>query len=79
MILVSAATQLRHSFGAGCGACPTSADSVSGLLPVSFLFYCAYRFYLFIRFLFILFMVLLCPCILGSPGGLCITDTRRDE
>ena len=39
MILVSAATRLRHGFGAGCGACPTSADSVSRLLPVSFLFY----------------------------------------
>ena len=38
MILVSAATRLRHGFGAGCGACPTSADSVSRLLPVSFLF-----------------------------------------
>ena len=34
---------------------------------------------MFIRFLFILFMILLCPCITGSPGGLCITDTRRDE
>ena len=34
MVLVSAATRLRHGFGAGCGACPTSADSVSGFLPV---------------------------------------------
>ena len=38
MVLVSAATRLRHGFGAGCGACPTSAVSVSGLLPVSLYF-----------------------------------------
>ena len=78
MVLVSAAGRLRHGFGAGCGSCPTSADSVSGLLP-AFSLLLAYRCYLFIRFLFILFMILLCPCIMGSPGGLCITDTRRDE
>ena len=69
MVLVSAATRLRHRFGAGCGACPTSAASVSGLLPVSFVFNFARIVFLFIRFLFILFMVLLCPCLLGSPGG----------
>ena len=45
--------------------------SLSSFISVSF--------YLFIRFLFILFMYLLCPCITGSPGGFCITDTRRDE
>ena len=50
-----------------------------GVTPCLFSLLLAYRFYLFIRFLFILFMILLCPCILGSPGGLCITDTRRDE
>ena len=78
MVLVSAAARLRHGFGASCGSCPTSADSV-GVTPCLFSLLLAYRFYLFIRFLFILFMILLCPCILSSPGGLCITDTRRDE
>ena len=55
MVLVSAGTRLRHGFGAGCGACPTSADSVSGLLPVSFVFYLRIVFtYLFAFCLFCL-------------------------
>ena len=46
-------------FGAGFGACPTCADSVLGVLPVLFVVFIRDQFYLFFRFLFLLFMFLL--------------------
>ena len=46
-------------FGAGCGACPTSADSLLGILPVFIVFsFICDRFYKLFCFLFILFMIL---------------------
>ena len=46
-------------FGPGCGACPTCADSVLGILPVLLFYFICERFYLLFRFLFILFIFLL--------------------
>ena len=74
MVLVSAATRLHHGFGAGCGACPTSADSVSGLLPVSFLFYL--RIVLSIYPLFVYFVYgLIVSLHIGFPWGGCALRT----
>ena len=70
MVLVSAATRLRHGFGAGCGACPTSADSVSGLLPVSFIYLCAYRLSLYPLFVYFLYGLIVSLHI-GFPWGVC--------
>ena len=62
-------------FWAGCGACPTSADSVLGVLPL-FIVFIHDRFYLLIRFLFILFVFFFIVSLPnGIPLGLCILDT----
>ena len=60
-------------FGAGCGACPTCADSVLGILPV-LLFYLRtlLTFPLFVSYIYIFFM---CPC-LTRPLGDCAYGTR---
>ena len=79
MVLVSAATRLRHGFGAGCGACPTSADSVSGLLPVSFILSLRVSFISLSAFCFFYLWSYSVPADWVPLGGLCIAGTRRDE
>ena len=61
-------------FWAGCGACPTCADSVLGILPVllSYWFYLRtflLTFPLFVSYIYIFYYVSL-PNV--SHGGLCI-------
>ena len=79
MVLVSAATRLRHGFGAGCGACPTSADSVSGLLPVSFILSLRVSFISLSAFCLFYLWSYSVPAYWVPLGGLCIAGTRRDE
>ena len=79
MVLVSAATRLRHRFGAGCGACPTSAASVSGLLPVSFVLTLRVSFFSLSAFCLFYLWSYSVPAYWVPLGGLCIADTRRDE
>ena len=60
-------------FGAGCGACPTSADSVLGY-SLFLLFLSAIAFtYLYTFCLFYLCFIVSLPN--GFPMGLCILDT----
>ena len=59
-------------FGAGCGACPTSADSVLGVLPLLlFLSTIAFTCTLFVYFIYVFIVSL--PY--GFPLGLCLLDT----
>ena len=52
-------------FGAGCGACPTCANSVLGILPVLFVFYL--QSFLLIFSLFVYFIYVFTTC---SPWGI---------
>ena len=79
MVLVSAATRLCHRFGAGCGACPTSAASVSGLLPVSFVLTLRVSFFSLSAFCLFSLWSYSVLAYWVPLGGLCIADTRRDE
>ena len=61
-------------FGAGCGACPTCADSVLGVLPV-LLFLFANILLIFPLFVSFVYIFITCPYLTCSLGG-CAYWTR---
>ena len=61
-------------FGTGCGACPTCADSVLGVLPV-LLFLFANVLLTFPLFVSFVYIFITCPCLTCSLGG-CAYWTR---
>ena len=66
-------------FGAGCGACPTSTDSLLGILPVFYCIFLYLRSFLltFPLFLYFIYVFIPCPCLKVSPGGFCAYGTRN--
>ena len=59
-------------FGTGCGACPTSADSVLGVLPVLlyYHFICERFLLTFPLFVYFIYTFIPCPCLKSPLGGL---------
>ena len=66
-------------FGAGCGACPTCADSVLGILPV-LLFYLRTFLLTFPLFVSYIYIFITCPCLTRPLGGCayCTRDVTSD-
>ena len=65
-------------FRAGCGACPTCADSVLGILPV--LFYLRTFLLTFPLFVYFIYIFITCPCLTRPLGGCayCTRDVTSD-
>ena len=56
-------------FRAGCGACPTCADSVLGILPVLLVFYLRSILLVFPLFVYFVYIFITCPCLTCSLWG----------